>query len=213
MSDVALEGAFHGVFVDKDAVENQLIEFDRRQLATLATERPNELGRSLHRHFVESYKQIQAAYGQDRSFDFQHYNWGFTLCVDSNATIEHKLTALVTLYGSHIQSRLSFKEFEHVMKRHTDLRLIDTSRMKRIKWDDLAASFRLHAKRKLHYPDTISQKQLESIVIANGMNVVVDVDILMRRIMKIDKVGKKVLADLHEDPLLNGQTQSINLNI
>lgn len=207
-----IKDAFHHVFVDKNIVENQLIEYDLEHFKELQTDKPNALGHALHGHYMDSYKHIQLAYGKKESFDFQHYSWGFCLCLDDNAPLREKLTILFSYYPLHVSKRVALNEFEAIIKKHTSFRDLEPFQ-KKLKWDDLVASFKLHSRSKQLYPDTIGQRQMEIIMDANKLTLCVDIHRLMRYIKSQDKIGRRIFDLLEDDPLLNGQTKDITMHI
>jgi hypothetical protein len=158
-------------------------------------------------------KIVQLGYGQkEYSFDFQHYNWGLCLCSQETATERDKLSLLFSYYGKCVRNRLSLSEFEVVIKRHTDFNDLERHQ-KKIKWDDLLASFKLHAKPKDKHPDTVGLRHMEILLEVNKIAVRLDLTRIINNIKKQDRTGRSLLAMLDDDPVLKGQSKIIALSM
>ena len=200
--------AFHHVFIDRSQAENQVITFDVEKMQELGLS--EEVTHAVHKHYIDSLQVIQRASGSEEKFDFQHYNWGFRLALDPNLPDIEKLPMLIAFYGQHTYDRLIFREFEIILKKHTSLRNLDTFH-KRIKWDDLVASFHLHAKKKNHKVPSIGMKNMVIILESNKISIDVDTPKLMSFVRRQDKISRNLFSLLEEDPLLKGQTPSLSL--
>ena len=200
--------AFRRVFIDRSQAENQVIPYDVEKMKELGL--GEEVTHAVHRHFLDSLQVIQRASGSDEKFDFQHYNWGFRLALDPHLPDDEKLSTLFAFYCQHARDRLILQEFEQIVKKHSSFRHLDAFH-KRIKWDDLVASFQLHATKKTHQVHTIGMKNMIIILESNKISIDIDIPRLMSFIRRLDKTSRNLFALLEEDPLLNGQSQSLSL--
>ena len=202
--------AFHRVFIDRSLPEHKVIQFDvdKAQELGLASQ-SGELTHSLHRHFLDSLEAIQVSGSEDK-FDFQHYHWGICLSLDPHLSEMDKVKTLFAFYSQHVFNRLVRKEFEQIIKKHSNFRYLDAFH-RRIKWDDLIASFQLHVKKETHRLPTIGVKNMLIILESNRVQVDIDVPRLVSFIRRQDKTRRALLGLLKDDPLLQGQSESLSL--
>ena len=211
--------SFHSVFVDTSLAENQITPFDLSHIATMNIASPSLItdgtaASILHSSYINGMKEIQAVYGSTStsSFDFQHYVWGMKLSMDENSSQQERLNLLLPFYGLLISNRLSLKEFLLLLKQQSNF-YTHESHLKKIRIENIKASFSLHAVRRQGYPETVGKKAVEMILSSHQVELGIDFSKLSKRAKRQDKLAKDVFDLLTDDPLLRGQTKSIAVSL
>ncbi len=205
--DVDDEKFFHP-YMAPMRMENTVIDFDIQNLQKLLVENNKKfpvekIANRVREHYLDSSRLIKRAFGKKIEDDFQLYNWGLTLTMDMGLATD-KLELLLNVYAKKLPRRITYPDFERIIKDHSSWRKIRDRREKSAKWLDLIASYKMHIVKKDGFPDTIGKRQFHTILDVTEVDLELDVVRLTRDIRRADKYSNKLHMLLLDDPLIKG---------
>jgi hypothetical protein len=200
---------FYHPFIEVGKLQNSVIDFDMKNVQSLLDEKSTIsaerlIGR-IREHYLDSSRLVKRAFRDKIEDDFQMFNWGLSLSVDIGLETD-RLELLILSYGKTVPKKITVKEFETILLKHTKFREINDKRLRKDKWLDLLASFKLHATSKNRsYSPTIGRRQFQTILEVNEIAVAMDFPLFVSDLRKFDRYANKLHMLLVDDPLISGK--------
>lgn len=155
----------------------------------------------VNEHYLDSSRVIKRAFGDTVEDDFQKYNWGMSIIPEMGLEGD-KLDFLTSLYCRTIPKRIVEIDFKVIVLYHTSFKFIENRREKKEKWADLKASWRIQKYRKPGFPDSISHRNMKSIMKVNELSYDLDIVRITKDMRTYDQKASKLHMLLLEDPLI-----------